>query len=128
MQLDRNLEELNEYRRKLDLSARDHKRLQDDLLTVTRENQVRIKKKVSRFFGATIRFELKTPLRVSRVQFEFRPIKDRTRQALFQTSCFFSRHFIKNLNMLLMIKKILNYKFKNILKKYLNVKMLLHKR
>jgi hypothetical protein len=42
MQLDRNLEELNEYRRKLDLSARDNKRLQDDLLTVTRENQVRI--------------------------------------------------------------------------------------
>jgi hypothetical protein len=40
MQLDRNLEELNEYRRKLDLGARDHKRLQDDLLTVTRENQV----------------------------------------------------------------------------------------
>jgi hypothetical protein len=42
MQLDRNLEELNEYRRKLDLNARDHKRLQDDLLTVTRENQVRL--------------------------------------------------------------------------------------
>jgi hypothetical protein len=41
MQLDRNLEELNEYRRKLDLSARDNKRLQDDLLTVTRENQVK---------------------------------------------------------------------------------------
>lgn len=40
MQLDRNLEELNEYRRKLDLNARDNKRLQDDLLTVTRENQV----------------------------------------------------------------------------------------
>ena len=40
MQLDRNLEELNEYRRKLDLSARENKRLQDDLLTVTRENQV----------------------------------------------------------------------------------------
>lgn len=40
MQLDRNLEESNEYRRKLDLSARDNKRLQDDLLTVTRENQV----------------------------------------------------------------------------------------
>ena len=43
MQLDRNLEELNEYRRKLDLSSRDNKRLQDDLLTVTRENQVRIR-------------------------------------------------------------------------------------
>ena len=43
MQLDRNLEELNEYRRKLDLSARDNKRLQDDLLTVTCENQVRRK-------------------------------------------------------------------------------------
>lgn len=43
MQLDRNLEETNEYRRKLDLSARDHKRLQDDLMTVTRENQVRRK-------------------------------------------------------------------------------------
>jgi hypothetical protein len=42
MQLDRNLEELNEYRRKLDLSVRDSKRLQDDLLTVTRENQVRL--------------------------------------------------------------------------------------
>ncbi|CAF4280240.1 unnamed protein product, partial [Adineta steineri] len=40
MQLDRNLEELNEYRRKLDLGVRDNKRLQDDLLTVTRENQV----------------------------------------------------------------------------------------
>lgn len=40
MQLDRNLEESNEYRRKLDLNARDNKRLQDDLLTVTRENQV----------------------------------------------------------------------------------------
>ncbi|CAF1065645.1 unnamed protein product [Adineta steineri] len=39
MQLDRNLEELNEYRRKLDLGVRDNKRLQDDLLTVTRENQ-----------------------------------------------------------------------------------------
>jgi len=42
MQLDRNLEELNEYRRKLDLNSRDNKRLQDDLLTVTRENQVRM--------------------------------------------------------------------------------------
>ena len=41
IQLDRNLEESNEYRRKLDLHARDNKRLQDDLLTVTRENQVR---------------------------------------------------------------------------------------
>ena len=40
MQLDRNLEESNEYRRKFDLSTRDNKRLQDDLLTVTRENQV----------------------------------------------------------------------------------------
>ena len=39
MQLDRNLEESNEYRRKFDLTARDNKRLQDDLLTVTRENQ-----------------------------------------------------------------------------------------
>ena len=43
MQLDRNLEELNEYRRKLDLNSRDNKRLQDDLLTVTRENQVNIR-------------------------------------------------------------------------------------
>lgn len=40
MQLDRNLEESNEYRRKFDLTTRDNKRLQDDLLTVTRENQV----------------------------------------------------------------------------------------
>jgi len=39
MQLDRNLEESNEYRRKFDLTTRDNKRLQDDLLTVTRENQ-----------------------------------------------------------------------------------------
>ena len=43
MQLDRNLEELNEYRRKIDLGGRDNKRLQDDLLTVTCENQVRRK-------------------------------------------------------------------------------------
>lgn len=48
IQLDRNLEESNEYRRKLDLSARDHKRLQDDLLTVTRENQVNISLSLSR--------------------------------------------------------------------------------
>ena len=41
MQFNRNLEELNEYRRKFDLSARDNKRLQNDLLTVTCENQVR---------------------------------------------------------------------------------------
>ncbi len=40
MQFDRNLEESNEYRRKLDLNARDNKRLQDDLVTLTRENQV----------------------------------------------------------------------------------------
>ncbi|CAF3356594.1 unnamed protein product [Rotaria sp. Silwood1] len=39
LQLDRNLEEFNEYRRKTDLNARDNKRLQDDLLTLTRENQ-----------------------------------------------------------------------------------------
>ena len=43
MQLDRNLEELNEYRCKLDLSTRDNTGLQDDLLTVTCENQVRRK-------------------------------------------------------------------------------------
>ncbi len=49
MQLDRNLEELNEYRRKLDLSTRDNKRLQDDLLTVTRENQVRIQRQQTKF-------------------------------------------------------------------------------
>ncbi len=73
MQLDRNLEELNEYRRKLDLSARDHKRLQDDLLTVTRENQVRIKKKVSRFFKV-------------RVQTHKR-LNHRIRRASYQTSC-----------------------------------------
>ena len=41
MQLNRNLEELNEYRRKLDLNARDNKRLQNDLLIFTHENQVR---------------------------------------------------------------------------------------
>ncbi|CAF1651463.1 unnamed protein product [Didymodactylos carnosus] len=40
MQLDRNLEDTNGIRRKFDLSVRDIKRLQDDLLTVTRENQV----------------------------------------------------------------------------------------
>lgn len=72
MQLDRNLEELNEYRRKLDLNARDNKRLQDDLLTVTRENQVSLSIDVS----------------------------------LFSSSIVFSRLFIKNLNMRLMIKKI----------------------
>ena len=49
MQLARNLEELNECRRKLDLTARDNKRLQDDPLTVTRENQVR-----RRFFKSYI--------------------------------------------------------------------------
>ncbi|CAF0892237.1 unnamed protein product [Rotaria sordida] len=38
LQFDRNLEEFNEYRRKVDLSTRDHKRLQDELLTLTREN------------------------------------------------------------------------------------------
>jgi len=40
LQLDRNLEESNEHRRKLDLNARDNKRLQDDLLSLSRENQV----------------------------------------------------------------------------------------
>lgn len=71
MQLDRNLEELNEYRRKLDLSARENKRLQDDLLTVTRENQV-------------------------------------TTHILFAIAkiIFFSRQFIKNLNMPSTTKKI----------------------
>ena len=72
MQLDRNLEELNEYRRKLDLNARDNKRLQDDLLTVTRENQVSLTSDAS----------------------------------TFSSSICFSRLFIKNLNMRLMIKKI----------------------
>ena len=48
IQLDRNLEESNEYRRKLDLHARDNKRLQDDLLTVTRENQVGERRRSSR--------------------------------------------------------------------------------
>ncbi len=41
LQLDRSFEESNEYRRKLDLNARDNKRLQDDHLTLQRENQVR---------------------------------------------------------------------------------------
>ncbi len=40
IQFDRNLEESNEYRRKLDLSLRDSKRFQDDLISLTRENQV----------------------------------------------------------------------------------------
>ncbi|CAF2382398.1 unnamed protein product [Rotaria sp. Silwood2] len=39
LQFDRNIEESNEYRRKIDLNARDYKRLQDDILTLTRENQ-----------------------------------------------------------------------------------------
>ncbi|CAF3705141.1 unnamed protein product [Rotaria socialis] len=39
MQIDRNVEETNEYRRKHDLGSRDNKRLQDDLLALTRENQ-----------------------------------------------------------------------------------------
>ena len=58
IQLDRNLEESNEYRRKLDLSARDHKRLQDDLLTVTRENQVNISRSLSGRFTSS--FSLQT--------------------------------------------------------------------
>ena len=41
LQLDRNVEESNEYRRKLELGSRDIKRLQEDLLTLTRENQVK---------------------------------------------------------------------------------------
>ena len=41
IQIDRNVEETNEYRRKHDLGSRDNKRLQDDLLALTRENQVR---------------------------------------------------------------------------------------
>ena len=56
MQLDRNLEESNEYRRKFDLTTRDNKRLQDDLLTVTRENQVnssRIERRKSLCFSDT---------------------------------------------------------------------------
>ena len=40
LQFDRNIEESNEYRRKFDLAVRDNKRLQEDLLTLTRENQV----------------------------------------------------------------------------------------
>ena len=40
LQLDRNLDESNEYKRKLDLSTRDSKRLQDDLTALQRENQV----------------------------------------------------------------------------------------
>jgi hypothetical protein len=40
IQFDRNIEESNEYRRKLDLSLRDSKRFQDDLISLTRENQV----------------------------------------------------------------------------------------
>jgi chaperonin cofactor prefoldin len=41
LQFDRNLEESNEYRRRLDLNTRDTIRLQDDLSALTRENQVR---------------------------------------------------------------------------------------
>lgn len=41
LQFDRNVEESNEYRRKLELGVRDNKRLQEDLLTLTRENQVK---------------------------------------------------------------------------------------
>lgn len=39
LQLDRNQEDSNEYRRKLELGSRDIKRLQDDLLNLTREHQ-----------------------------------------------------------------------------------------
>ena len=41
LQLDRNLEESNEYRRKLDLNSRDIKRLEDEITALTRDNQVR---------------------------------------------------------------------------------------
>ena len=43
MQLDRNLEESNEYRRQLDFYARENKRLQEDLSNMTRENQVNLR-------------------------------------------------------------------------------------
>lgn len=45
LQLDRDLEEINEYRRKLDLTTRDNKRLQEDLSALTREHQVNYYKK-----------------------------------------------------------------------------------
>ena len=41
IQIDRNAEESNEYRRKLELSLRDNARLQDELLNTARDNQVR---------------------------------------------------------------------------------------
>lgn len=46
LQFDRSLEESNDYRRKIDLNSRDAKRLQDDLSTLTRENQVKIRLKI----------------------------------------------------------------------------------
>ncbi|UJR35224.1 hypothetical protein I4U23_027990 [Adineta vaga] len=39
IQIDRNVEESNDYRRKFELSSRDNKHLQDELLNVSRENQ-----------------------------------------------------------------------------------------
>ncbi len=93
LQFDRNLDESNEYRRKLDLGARDNKRLQEDLLALTRENQVR-----------------------------------RTFSSSDPISLYVLRHFIKNLNIPLMIKKISNYKYKNISNKFPIVKMSSHRR
>ncbi len=60
LQLDRNLEESNEHRRKLDLGARDNKRLQDDLLSLSRENQVNYLKRVLKCIG--IKICIPTPL------------------------------------------------------------------
>jgi hypothetical protein len=93
LQFDRNLDESNEYRRKLDLGARDNKRLQEDLLALTRENQVR-----------------------------------RTFSSSDPISLYVLRHFIKNLNIPLMIKKISNYKYKNTSNKFPTVKMSSHRR
>ncbi len=93
LQFDRNLDESNEYRRKLDLGARDNKRLQEDLLALTRENQV-----------------------------------PKTFSSSDPISLYVLRHFIKNLNIPLMIKKISNYKYKNISNKFPIVKMSSHRR
>lgn len=95
LQFDRNIEESNEYRRKFDLAVRDNKRLQEDLLTLTRENQVKANTHMTTFPDYLV---------------------------------LFIRLYNKNLNIPLMIKKILNYKFRNISNKFQIAKMLLRKR
>ena len=98
MQIDRMQQDIDEYRRQLDLAGRDNKRLQEDLMNLTREKQVK-------------RFLL---------------IVEKQNQN--EKRFFIFRKFFKNSNERLMIKKIRDHKFRNTSNKCRIVKMSFHKK